>query len=179
MNSLIVLQEPTRSHHSFQHQPKGQRHDVQLDPSKLYQTNLLQVMSTIFCCFTFWTREQKLRLQHSTLSLILCSFRATVAQQRAVYWINVKSDALLRGGYSEGHDPKTERQNVPDSFETPPQRKQVSAWPQVQVREWLRRCLCWSRSCVSWCQMCFNVKRKEIIFPCRLLKQTCRMLEDL
>lgn len=51
---------------------------------------------------------------------------------------------------------KTERQNVPDSFETPPQRKQVSAWPQVQVLEWLRRNLCCSCWCASCCQMCFN-----------------------
>lgn len=174
MNSRAVLRKPTRCHHSFQHQPKGQRHDVQLDPSKLDQADLLQVIP-IFCCFTYWTCAEELYLQGSSPSLIFCSFRATVAQQRAVYWINVKSGALLRGGYSEGHDPKVNRKtkNVPDSFETPPQRKQVSAWPRVQVLEWLRRNLCWSCWGVSCCQMCFNEiggEAKPMVFPGGLLE---------
>lgn len=62
MNLWVVFWEPTRCHHSFQHQPKGQRHDVQLDPSKLYQADLLQVMFLIFRCVTCWTCAQELHL---------------------------------------------------------------------------------------------------------------------
>lgn len=113
VNLLLVLREPTRCRHPFQHQPKGQHYGVQLGAAQLYQTHLLQVMFTIFC-FAYLTGEQVLYL--SSLSSLFSS-RATVAQQRTVYWINVKSDALLRGGCSRAATQKWTRwQNIPDKL---------------------------------------------------------------
>lgn len=36
----------------------------------------------------------------SVTCLFSCFFRATVAQQRTIFWVNVKSITLTRGGYS-------------------------------------------------------------------------------
>lgn len=113
--------ESPRCRDTLQHQREGKHHRVQLDTAWLREPRLLHVnILNIPPCiqpglYYFVSSNPILHIypcQKTHFSLSLWFFRATVAQQRAVFWVNVRSTTLSRGKYGGAtHQNKHEETN--------------------------------------------------------------------
>lgn len=104
-----------------------------------------------------WMKRIYLNIKHH-YNMTLCFSRATIAQQRTVFWINVRSSTLTRGRSS------SLIQNIFRGREMfviicpyllfLQGNQEVSAWLLVQALDWLLKNLCLSLWPVFWCYRC-------------------------
>ena len=144
-------------------------HFLQFDPKEERRQTSLQTRYSVILM-----KLRYLNIKHH-YSITLWFSRATVAQQRTVFWVNVRSSTLTRGRYSslitKGWTQNTFREREMFVISYPhllfvQGNQEVSVWLLVHVLDWLLKNLCLSLWRVSWCYRCLGECKKTFLAVC-------------